>query len=689
MPSPKDPLGRLFAAIGKLQKLRKTLATPFRRSMLHLSTGINRLRQRWRVKLPNPFLWLFAVVSYLLVNGGQRARRKLSFLSVFKKSKILRKTALLPATVGKVPSQALKSTTAKKMRKTRPLRWMRKMIRFFYRTTLVEPFRWLIQLAGTIRRWARSRKWRPLLASSIPSCILLSAIGATWLGGRMNSALLAKFYFDLGQKELEDWERSLGSSSPVNSDAEFDQLTTIVMSEADGRRPSISSYGELLFRRMQLLQPTRDSQVIIASTLLQRGATANGQRMLRKIAPDDKAGYPKAHALMAMSCAVEFRQTHDQKLLPLLLHHAQIARSWPGTPNDVLLLAGQLLWQSKNYDLAIEFYESAARRAPETYALLAQRLSSIGHADYANVARQKATNYFQRKLADDPRNEKVRIQLAQLLSVDLTGLELAENLLKQGQSLRPSPMLSRAMSDLYRMRFVIHGRDNPGKAEGFRYLDRAMVLDPTNPRVAENIAALMRLGVEIKDEADRRQVQDLGDALNRVLVSGGATTGTHAMLAVYHLSQKQHTEAISHLEQIFQVAPTAVKFADHLAYTYATEGRLDDALRVVKQCRQLIEDRKMMQEKFVDDLLDTQGRIHQKLGQVDEAVDCYKTAININPSRQDTRSRLAKLFRSQGNNEEALRQEAAIQTIQQTTAQLKSLNLTEAGRMSKEASVIK
>jgi tetratricopeptide (TPR) repeat protein len=161
------------------------------------------------------------------------------------------------------------------------------------------------------------------------------------------------------------------------------------------------------------------------------------------------------------------------------------------------------------------------------------------------------------------------------------------------------------------------------------------------------------------------------------------------MLAIYHLSQKRHKEAISHLEQIYQVAPTAIKFADHLAYTYAAEGRLDDALKVAKQCRQLIEDRKMLHEKFVDDLLDTQGRIHQKLGQLDEAIDCYELAININPTRQDTRSRLAKLYRHQGNDEKALTQDAAIQKIQQTNAQLESLDLTEAGRVSNETTVIK
>jgi tetratricopeptide (TPR) repeat protein len=563
------------------------------------------------------------------------------------------------------------------------------MIRFIYRSSLVEPFRWLVQLAGTLFRWARSRKWKLLVVSSIPSMLLVSAIGATWLGGRINEAVLAKHYFELGEQELADWEQSLGESSTFNAESQPEDLSSFIASEPEGERPAISSYGELLFRRLQLLEPSRDSHVIIASAMLQRGAIANGQHLLRKIAPDDKVGYAKAHALMAMSYIVEFRQTREQRLLPLFLHHAQIARNWAGTPRDVLLQAGELLWQAKKYDQALAFFESTAKRSPETYGLLAQRLSSVGQMELASVAMQKAVDYFQIKLKADPRNEKLRIQLAQMLSVDSAGIELAEQLLKQGQTTRPSPMLSRAMSDLYRVRFVLNGRDNPNKVEGFRFLDRAMVLDPTNPKVAENIAALMRLGVDIQDETDKRQVQELGAALNRVLVSGGATTGTHAMLAIYHLSQKRHKEAISHLEQIYQVAPTAIKFADHLAYTYAAEGRLDDALKVAKQCRQLIEDRKMLHEKFVDDLLDTQGRIHQKLGQLDEAIDCYELAININPTRQDTRSRLAKLYRHQGNDEKALTQDAAIQKIQQTNAQLESLDLTEAGRVSNETTVIK
>ncbi len=64
---------------------------------------------------------------------------------------------------------------------------------------------------------------------------------------------------------------------------------------AEAKPKELSRFAEVLFRRVQLLEPNERSQFVIGVTMAQRGATGQARKMLSKIAPDDR---PDTHLPM-------------------------------------------------------------------------------------------------------------------------------------------------------------------------------------------------------------------------------------------------------------------------------------------------------------------------------------------------------------------------------------------------------
>ncbi|MBX3421583.1 MAG: hypothetical protein KF752_08515 [Pirellulaceae bacterium] len=664
-----DLLGRLFASIGYLQTLRRKLAAPFRRVFKRTSAGVLTSRQRFGRKLPNPLAWLFLVVSYLLVAMGQRIQRKLIFLRPVAKSGIfpiaqkhLLALAGLPAAMRRNPA----------LRKAGKNRLGRRLLRTIYHISLLQPAKWLIQCAGVMFGWARTRKWKRLLVASLPTSLLFVMIATVWGSGKIDRNQLAEMYFKLGQEEISAWEQGLLASGDVSTKRPPHVGTGQDVFGVPKLPTTLSSYAEMLFRRIELLKPTSENRIMIAASLLQRGAVGQSQRMLQSMAPARQVGNAKAHALMAMSLLTELQRARDIEQLPVFIHHATAAMAWESTPIEVWLAAADLCWRGKDIDRALLFYRQAAARSPEVYPVLVQRLAAAGYDELSDSVRRQAIEYFQQVLIKLPSAEKARIQIAQLLSSSEAGLNQAEAILKEGQSLRPSPALTRALSEVYRIRFLLVSARDKNPLTSFRYLDRAMVVDPTNPSVAESIGNLIQVQPDADAEEATRRLDDLVSVLNRILVTGGATTGTHAMLATLHMHQDHVTQAVPHLEQVYQVAPAAIKNAQQLMTAYAKLERFEDALKVAENCREIIRQRDLMNEKHVDELLETQAMVLQRLKRYPDAIGSYQLALEANPSRVETRILLAKLYRRLGDEQNARAQEDAVEFLRESSEELKT-----------------
>ena len=549
-----------------------------------------------------------------------------------------------------LPKELLDSRLSKKTQDSSIFQAIGNFFLMLLNLSLMEPAKWMASLAGLGFAWVATRTWGFILVSAIPSLILISATVLVWRGGRMDKAKLAQHYFELGLAETSTWDDTDTRDAPVAApgDSGSDRLADPDASPAlssNEASPSISSYAEMLFRRVQILQPRRHGQFVIGMALVQRGAVASGQKTLTKIAPNDAIGYPPAHSVLAASYLNQYISTRDPELLTLFEHHSKVAVQVPQTSREVLLAASELQWERGSRAEALRILELAAERYPELYVRLIQRAASSGQQRLANDARKKAMIHLQESLASNPYNDQARVQIAQLHTIDAAGLAAAEAVLNEGLSLAPSRLLSRALSEVYRLRFVTQMIQSRESQVDINLLDIALQIDPTNPLVTDQIEQLVKLG--------HRPDSELRQLLNKILASGTATTGTHAILAEMHLNQNDPTAALLHLEQVYQAAPNAIKYTNQLAKLYMAAGRHDDALGRATYALQYLEEADLLRERYGCDLLETVGDIQLARGEAENALGAYQRCLQIDAGRNEIRRKLADLHRQLGNAAQA------------------------------------
>lgn len=572
-----------------------------------------------------------------------------------------------------------------------------------------DPLRWLLSLAGFAYEWILSRSWISILLQVVPLLFLGSLMLTVWFGGRMSKEKLADRYLELSSPGIAEWENKfftkLSASPKVQqsndrnptgtangSDTEIptnptESSPTQALADrsgdgsaegevsggekADALEYQVPSYEEMLCRRVELLRSNPQSRFVVGTSLLLKGALANSQKVLRKIAPDDKEGLPKAHAIMALGYLNQFMQSRDTTLVPLLQHHADIAVQWPNTPKDVLMLAADLNWQRGQTDRSVEIIETAAERFPELYPVLLDRANATGKSDLAESARSNAILHFRGILDGDPRNDNVRIQIAQLMGVNDDALDKVEQLLREGIELEPSKGLVRALSEIYRVRFVKHLLEKKGKTDDFSLLSQAVEIDRSNPLIAEQVARLVKEGI--------RPTRELQQLLRDMLASGEATVYTHAIMSEFYLASDRRPEAIMHLEKVFQSAPTEIMYANNLAYLYAKEGRLEEAEQTARRCLELVQRANVQNQRFLDELLDTLGYIYEEMKKNSDAISSYELSLRFNPERIETRQKLAAIYRGMGNEGIAEAHDRAIEAIRKAQEERLQKN-SEAGQ---------
>ena len=538
------------------------------------------------------------------------------------------------------PKEFLNTFLVKKLERTT---FGKKLSRFMlaaFQISFLNPLKWLTSLAGLLYTWMVTRDWLKVLPRAIPTGLMLASLAVVWLGTRVDKNDLANYYFKLGSEQLSDWQAGIATlavSRPTPSDNSAKSSHT---AETQESKPSVSSYAELLFRRVQLLQNNKHSQFVVGATLIERGAIASGQNRLKSIAPEDRVDYSPAHAIMAASLIRQYHQTSDATLLPRIEHHGLASVSWEFTPKEVLLNITEMLWNRGEHARALGILQVAAQRHPDLNATLASLAEKSGQKRLAQTASQRAIESMQKALKADPRNADMRIKLIQLFEANEQGMANAEVLLLDGLKYGPDIKLTRALSELYRVRFIKQLVAAASVQVNLELLDKAFSFDATNPLLIDQVRMIL--------QGDQNQRQELQDGLNRILTTGKATVATHAILAELWIEQNRPELAKLHLEQIYSAAPHCARYSAALAKLYASGGRLELALQVATDSLNHLEQLKLEKERFVDDLLEVLAEIHWRLGNVDQSIALLERCLTVNPNRAPARKQLIKIYNQKG-----------------------------------------
>lgn len=540
----------------------------------------------------------------------------------------------------------------------------------------IDPTRWLVSLAGFVYDWLITREWRSILLSAIPLLLLATVAGLVWYGERLDREELAAWYLELGEQEIGDWEASWapdvngGAESIVEENqSEQDAAASAVVAENDVAAESdkaesdvgVSRFAEVLFRRVQLLSPSDRSQFVIGATLAQRGAYDQARKMLSKIAPEDRSGYAPAHAYLALIYLQQFRSTGDRGLIPALRHHAEIASKWDRAPEEILLAASDMHWADQDAEKSLRMLDQAAERNPKLWVEVVKRARLVGNGRLYEQSRENAERHLIKRIADEPKDDLARVQLAELMVSDQDGLDAAEKLLREGQQIDATPNIMRGLSEVYRLRFKKTVKQDDGVVSAnINLLDQALLLDPTNPKVPEEVALLGRFNADVPSE-------DLVDTLLLFLAEGKATTATHAWLSEAYLIKENYAKALPHLEQLAIRLPKGAQYLNNLAWVLAETKpeRIDEALEFAQ--RAVMASREVGEPNA--DFYDTLGKVLEKRNEVVEAIAAYESAIQLAPSKIQFHQSVAKLYRAQGNEKMAESHAKVIDAIRQRQAE--------------------
>jgi len=541
----------------------------------------------------------------------------------------------------------------------------------------LDPSRWLVSLAGFFYDWMITREWKRVFIGLIPIGLLGTAAGLVWAGSQLDRGRLAGWYLELGDQEIAAWEQAwaptrLAEGPPAPdaaaatpgmnatedspaSDRMADESSSAEAREA-GESQELSRFSETLFRRVQLLEPSKRSQFVIGATLAQRGASDQAVRLLTEIAPNDRAGYAPAHAYLTMIYNREVMKVPQGEpawieLAKKINHHALSASAWDRAPAEVLIQGSNALWNEskENKTGSLEIFERAAANDRKLYLDLARRANQAGSISKRDDALAKVTKYITERLAENPKDVEARVMLAEIAilggswkaksSIDVeAALRQAGEILEEGIQLESEPRLLRGLSEVYRLLFVEDLRKGDRQSANIGLLDLAMQTDPSNEKVAEQVALLARVG-------GTKPSQELVTMLQEFLAQGKATATTHAWISEVYLLRGDFEKAIPHLEQVVTRLPNAAAQLNNLAYVLADRfpARLEEALEFSKRSIAASSSRPNA------NYFDTLGVVFGKLGRTNEAIAAFESAISLENNRPDFRRNIAEQYRKLGD----------------------------------------
>jgi tetratricopeptide (TPR) repeat protein len=489
----------------------------------------------------------------------------------------------------------------------------------------------IVGLFGLIIDWYMSRNWRRvLLFLGLPVLLVAVSLVVTIAGSVLNKDKLADYYLQLGERELQDAE----------TDWAFDLSMLAGKPEESAAKKKVGRFTESVFRRaLELQNNNQRIQFVTAAILAQQGMFSQAIPMMRRLAPDKGQGYLPAHAWMASMMISKGQVPKEQ--IPLLNHHLQLGVKLDNAPPALLAAATQIALSQQDQAKAIDLLRQSAEKQPEYEAELLRLAIRLGNQRVAEQTAEKSLARLLLLVEEGKATADDRLALADVLlfkdDLDAARGAIETGLKDPNISDQDRQKLRRGLSELYRFQFnkslVVNA--NNWTAD-IRQLDAAMRTDPTNPKVAEDVAKLARIGGD-------RPPDEMIKQLNDFLAKGVATPTTHAWLAETYILRTNYDKAIEHLRSLLGRMPDNAQAHNNLAFALALSDRtkLPEAKQHAQQAVSL--------SPSEADFHDTLGFILMQQDDLGGAIAEFELAIERAPQRTDFHEHAAEAYQKNGN----------------------------------------
>lgn len=484
-----------------------------------------------------------------------------------------------------------------------------------------------LMLTGLFIDWFMTRDWRGV------SLFLLPAILAAVLG------IMALLGLSIPANQLAR-DYVLAAESVLAGDQEW------AFAEPGKANEEIPRFAQALFYRAQSLRPNDPKTLFfIAATQAAQGANETARLQMEALAPESAIGYEPAHAWLANAVLFDTGGKMQAEELKSFRHHIGIGVQWEDIPPHLLAAAANLALRDGDQSKALQLMQRAADAEAQYDIQLVRMAAQTGNGRLTSMISDRVQPRLEARVEQGSATAQDRIDLADVLLLQ-NDWEQARLVLHAGLDVpnlvdTEEAKLRLALSEVYRLRFdqTLEIGNGDWSAD-IRLLDRAMRIDPSNPRVAETVAKLARVGGEEPPELLLKQ-------LSRFLAEGTATPVTHAWIAEAHILRAEYPKAIQHLKNVLERLPNSPHSLNNLAYALALvkesgAEQWREGLGYADQAIQLM--------PRVPDFYDTKATLLRKLQRPTEAIAAYETGLELQP-RPDFHEQLSQLYRAAGNNE--------------------------------------
>jgi tetratricopeptide (TPR) repeat protein len=367
-----------------------------------------------------------------------------------------------------------------------------------------------------------------------------------------------------------------------------------------------------------------------------RGDDARARDLMRRIAPEDRAGHADAHFWLAQDM-IRRKVPVTPDALRLLEHHLQQALRSDSSRQEARVLLAQLYAAQGEPEQAIQELRQVVPERPELQLELAQQYLRAGREPEARRAAANAEEFFQARTQAEPEQPQHRLGWAtsHLLRQHY---EDAIRVLEQGLTLdEPRPFQQALAAAHFRWLDALEQQGELSSVKQLELLEQVCRYDPGNQR------ALTMIGNLAMSE-DSASEQAIAVLQQQGFDWGTAPAEVHLVVGTRELRRGNFERGVKHLERAYELNPRFPEVLNNLAWGLAHQDHpdLERALEVAEAAQRLSKG---------PETYDTLGTILMKLGRPREALVQLETALRLLPGRPALHHKLADVYQQLGNDD--------------------------------------